>query len=148
MTRINANREKGLSKTADLIYPEESYAIVGACFDVHNEMGCGFLESVYQECLEIELARQQIPFESQKELSLTYAGRPLRQKYIADFVCFEKIIVEVKAAKGLLPEHEAQLLNYLNATGLKLGILVNFGHHPKLQSRRIALTRSGRRSYS
>ncbi len=145
---MDANRENGPSKMDDLIYPEESYAILGACFSVHNQMGSGFLEPVYQECLEIELARQQIPFEAQKPLNVTYGEHSLRQKYIADFVCYGKIIVEAKATKGLLPEHEAQVLNYLNATGLKLGLLVNFGRHPKLQHRRIALTRSGRRSTS
>lgn len=126
---------------ADLIYPEESYRIMGACFAVYKEKGHGFLEPVYQECMEIELAAQAIPFEAQQQLDLFYKGQPLRQKYIPDFLCFGKIIVEIKAVSALADEHRVQLLNYLHATGFKLGMLINFGHHPGLQYERIALTR-------
>ena len=121
----------------ELIYKDESYAIIGACFNVYKTMGCGFLESVYQECLEIEFDYQGIPFVSQKQLKLTYRDRELKQKYRADFVCFEKIIIELKATSGLIKEYESQVLNYLNATKFKLGILVNFGHHPKLEYKRL-----------
>jgi GxxExxY protein len=111
--------------------------VIGACFEVYKEKGCGFLEPVYQECLEIELEMQGVPFESQKPIPVTYKGRPLSHRYVADFVCFQKIILELKAVSVLTDEHRAQLLNYLNATGLKLELLVNFGHHPKLEYERI-----------
>ncbi len=102
-------------------------------------MGCGFLESVYQECLEIEFEYQEIPFLSQKELKLTYRDTELKQTYRPDFICFDKIIIELKAISKLIKDNEAQIINYLNATGLKLGILVNFGHYPKLEYKRIVL---------
>lgn len=123
-----------------LLFPEESYAIIGACFDVYNDKGCGFLESVFQECLEIEFEYKGIPFLSQKELKLSYRGRLLKQTFKADFVCFEKILIEIKAVSQIVDEHRAQVLNYLNASGFELGILVNFGHYPKLEYERIAFT--------
>ncbi len=94
---------------------------------VHKTLGCGFLEPVYQEALSIEFKRQNIPYEKEKILTIFYKGIELEKKYIADFVCFGKIIVELKALSSLTSEHEAQILNYLKATGLKLGLLVNFG---------------------
>src|SRR5262249_22269357 len=121
----------------ELIYQEESYRILGACFEVYKEKGCGFLEAVYQECLEMEMALQGIPFVPQKELTLFYKGRPLKQTYLPDFICFEEIIIEIKAVSQLIPEYCAQLHNYLKATGLRLGFLVNFGHYPKLEYERI-----------
>jgi GxxExxY protein len=123
---------------SELIYEDLTYAIRGALFEVYREKGCGFLEDVYQECLEIELNMREIPFESQNPLKLEYKGRPLRQVYIPDLVCYEKIIVELKAVKEMADEHRAQLQNYLRATGYKLGLLVNFGHHPQIQIERIA----------
>ena len=120
-----------------VVYKDESYQIMGACFEVYNQKGCGFLESVYQQCLEIELALQGIPFSAQQELALDYKGHRLRQTYKPDFICFEKIIVELKAASELTDEHRAQVHNYLKATGLKLGLLVNFGHYPLLEHERI-----------
>ncbi len=123
----------------DLIYKDESYRIIGACFEVYKEKGCGFLEAVYQECLEIEFEMQEVLFVPQKPLALVYKGRPLKQRYTADFICFDKIIVELKAVSSLADEHRAQVLNYLHATGFKLGLLVNFGHHPKLEYDRIVL---------
>src|SRR5206468_3435559 len=122
---------------AEILYKEESYRIVGACFEVYKEMGCGFLEAVYQECLELELAARGIPFVPQMELSLRYKGRQVRQTYVPDFLCFEKLIVEVKAVVELDDIHRAQVQNYLKATGHKLGLLINFGHYPKLQPERI-----------
>ena len=121
----------------EIVYKEESYLIVGACFEVYNQKGCGFLEGVYQECLEIELGLQGIPFQAQKELALDYKGKPLRQVYKPDFICFDKIIVELKAASKLIDEHRAQVHNYLKATEMQLGLLVNFGHYPKLEYERI-----------
>jgi GxxExxY protein len=124
----------------EIIYKKESYAIVGACFEVYNEKGCGFLEPVYQECLGIEFEYQRIPAIPKPSLTLSYRGRSLMQTYEPDFVCFEKIIVELKAVSALTDEHRAQLLNYLHATGFELGLLVNFGHYPRLEYERIAKT--------
>jgi len=124
----------------EIIYKEESYAIIGACFEVYNEKGCGFLEPVYQECLGIEFEYQRIPAIPKPSLTLNYRERILTQVYQPDFVCFQKIIVELKAVSELVDEHRAQLLNYLHATGFELGLLVNFGHYPKLEYERIART--------
>lgn len=122
-----------------IVYPEESYAIMGACFQVYKEQGCGFLESVYQECLEMELEYRKIPFKVQPIFSIRYRGRPLRATFVPDLVCFDKIIVELKAVSALCDQHRAQVFNYLKATGMKLGLIVNFGHYPKLQSERIVI---------
>jgi GxxExxY protein len=115
---------------------EETYRILGACFEVYNEMGCGFLEPVYQECLEIELDKQKIPFEPQKVLKLNYMGKELEKTYQADFVCFGSVILEIKAVSRLTGEHRAQILNYIHATGIDVGLLVNFGHFPKIEHER------------
>ncbi len=123
----------------DIIYREESCKIMGACFEVYKETGCGFLESVYQECLELEMTDQGIPFAAQQKLQLSDKGKSLKQTYEPDFACFDKIIVEIKAVSKLTDEHRAQLQNYLRATGHHLGLLVNFGHYPKVESERIAL---------
>jgi GxxExxY protein len=122
---------------SQIIYPDESYQIIGACYEVYREKGCGFVEPVYQECLEIELGLRGIPFVPMKALALEYKGRPLRPKYKPDFICFEKIVLEIKAVTELTDEHRAQVQNYLRATGMKLGLLVNFGHYPKAQVERI-----------
>jgi GxxExxY protein len=122
-----------------IIYRAESYAIQGAVFEVYREMGCGFLEAVYQECFAKELSKRDIPFVSQKELRLFYKGDQLDQTYKPDFICFEKIILELKAVKDIAPEHKAQVFNYLKATGLRLGLVVNFGHYPRAQIERIIL---------
>jgi len=123
----------------EIIYREESYRVMGACFEVYKEKGCGFLEAVYQESLELELSDQRIPFVAQCRLALSYKGRPLKQTYTADLVCFEKIVVELKAVSAITDEHRAQIHNYLRATGHRLGLLVNFGHYPKLESERIVV---------
>ena len=125
---------------SELIYMDESYRIMGACFEVYKDKGCGFHEALYQECMELELRLQDIPFDPKQELRLTYKGHELRTKFIPDLICYGKIVVELKAVETLADEHVAQVLNYLHATGMELGILVNFGHYPKLQARRIALT--------
>jgi GxxExxY protein len=123
----------------DIIYRDESFQIMGACFEVYREKGCGFLEAVYQECLEMELADRGLSFTARTFLPLNYKGRPLRQTYAPDFICFGKIIVELKSVSKLADEHRAQVQNYLRATGHRLGLLVNFGHFPKIESERIAL---------
>ncbi len=122
----------------EVVYKDECYKINGACFEVYKDKGCGFLEDVYQECLEIEFGIQNIPFDAQYPLKLTYKGRPLRKQYIPDFICFGKIIVEIKAVKEIADEHRAQVQNYLKATGYKLGLIINFSHYPKIQIERIA----------
>lgn len=133
------NREKRETHEK-VLCPDECYAIQGAIFDVYKEMGCGFLEAVYQECLEKEFAKREIPYRSQIELQLSYKDELLKQTYKPDFICYETIIVEIKAVKELGAEHKAQLLNYLKATGLELGLLVNFGSYPKTEIIRIANT--------
>jgi GxxExxY protein len=122
-----------------VLYKEKCYVIQGAVFEVYREMGCGFLEAVYQECLEKELTLRSVPFVSQKELGLFYKDEPLQQTYRPDFICYEKLIVEIKAVKEIAPEHKAQVFNYLKATNMKLGLLVNFGHYPKATVERIIL---------
>jgi GxxExxY protein len=123
----------------ELLYADESYAVRGAIFEVYREMGSGFLEAVYQECLAIKFKRRNIPFRPQEELRLVYKGDALQQRYKADFVCFDKILVELKAVKELVPDHRAHLLNYLNATGMRLGLLVNFGSYPEAEVERMVL---------
>lgn len=131
----------------DLLYAEEAYQIIGACFAVYKEKGCGFLEGVYQECLEIEMELQGIPFVSQRPLPLEYRGRPLKSKYVADFICYDRIIVELKAVSALIDEHRAQVQNYLKATRFKLGLLINFAHYPKVEFERV-VAEKGRYNYS
>ena len=123
----------------NIICKLESFEIMGAFFEVYKEKGAGFLESVYQECSEIELGEQKIAFKAQSELSLTYKGRPLKSKFKPDFICLDKIVVELKAMTALTDEHRAQVHNYLRVAGMKLGLLVNFGHYPKLEYERIVL---------
>ena len=112
-----------------LIYEQESFQIRGACFEVYREKGAGFLESVYQECLELEMRQEDIPFVSQPKL---------KSEFQPDMICFRKIILELKAIRELTDEHRSQVHNYLRATGHRLGMLVNFGHQPKVEIERIA----------
>lgn len=121
----------------NILFGEECYAIQGAVFEVYREMGCGFLESVYQECLEREFRRQYVPFVAQQLLELFYKGDRLGQAFKPDFVCYDKIIVELKAVKAIGREHKAQVFNYLKASGFRLGLLINFGHYPKATVKRI-----------
>ena len=121
-----------------IIYKTESYEIIGACIEVHNELGSGFLEPVYQEDLAIEFEKTSIPFEREYGLNILYKGILLKKKYIADFVSYDKIIIELKALKSLNTEHESQILNYLKATGYKLGIIINFGEN-QLKYKRLVL---------
>src|SRR5215475_373037 len=120
-----------------LIRKEESYNIVGACMTVYKDKGCGFLEPVYHECLAIELELRGIPFLSKPPHTLQYHGRTLVQTFAPDFLCYDKIILEIKAASTLVDEHRAQVLNYLSATGCELALLVNFGHYPRLEYERL-----------
>jgi GxxExxY protein len=124
-------------RDTSLVFKEECYAIQGAVFEVYRQMGCGFLEGVYQECMERELAGRNIPYAAQHELEIAYKGQPLAQTYRADIVCYEKIIVELKAAKKVTAEHQAQVFNYLKASGLRLGLIVNFGHYPRAEIVRV-----------
>ena len=135
---MNAHETHKTHETSTIIYKEEGYLLNGAFFEVYKEKGCGFLEEVYQECLAIEFGLRKIPFNSQRQLHMEYKGVPLQRIYIPDFICFEKIIVEIKAVKELTDPHRSQLQNYLAATNFKLGILVNFGHYPKVQIERFA----------
>ena len=126
-------------KHEKLLYADEVYQIQGAIFEVSRELGAGFLESVYQECLALEFEAKSIPFAASPLLRLNYKGRELEQTYRPDFVCFDRIIIELKAVRDLAPEHRGQVLNYLKATGLRLGLLVNFGSAPKARIERLIL---------
>lgn len=111
----------------NLFYRDESYKIRGALFAVHNELGCGFLERVYQDALEVEFRLRNIPYEREKSIQIVYKGEPLGEPYRADFVCYGKVIIELKSVSEILDVHRAQIINYLKATKIKLGFLVNFG---------------------
>lgn len=124
---------------AEIVYKNESYEIIGAIYEVYNTLGAGFLESVYQEALEYELSQRGIPFVSQPELRIKYHNIVLSHKFIPDIVCYDKIIVELKSVSEICDAHFAQLINYLKASGMKLGLLVNFGATPKVDIRRFAL---------
>ena len=120
-----------------LMYEAETFQILGACFEVYNEHGSGFVEPVYQESLEIEFGIRELPFQVRSQLQLSYKGRLLKKKFIPDFICFEKIIREIKAVSDLNDAHRAQVHNYLKSTGYRVGLLVNFGHFPKVVHERI-----------
>lgn len=121
----------------ELLYKDESFLIRGAVYEVYREMGSGFLEAVYQECLEMELKMRNIPFESQTQLNLFYKGEKLNKNYVPDLICYGKIILELKATKKITGVDRAQLQNYLKATGMRLGLLINFGHYPMATIERI-----------
>ena len=137
--QIHGNNEQ---MKDEVLFADEAYEIVGACLEVYNTMGSGFLEPVYQECLELEFEKRSIPALPQQKISLSYKGTPLSKVYIPDFICFEKIIVEIKSVTKLTAEHQAQLFNYLKAAKLTLGLLVNFSSLVDLEFRRIALTKN------
>ena len=124
---------------AALLLKEEVYSLVGAAMEVHRDKGCGFSEPVYQECMEVELADRAIPATPQVEMPIVYKGRPLRKKYIADFFAYEKLVVELKAIDHLTSREDAQVLNYLKASGLQVGLLINFGAR-SLEWKRLVLT--------
>lgn len=125
---------------ADLILKEEVFTIIGAALEVYNELKPGFLEPIYHEALEMEFADRGVPFHSQKELQVYYKSRLLKKTYLADFLVFEKVIVEIKALDRLTSREEAQLLNYLKATRLEVGILINFGAANNLEWKRMVWT--------
>jgi len=122
-----------------LILERETYEILGACFEVYKEKGCGFLEAVYHECLGIELELRGVAAQPLVPLALTYKGRPLKKRYEADFICHDRVLVELKAVSKLTDEHRAQVQNYLHATHLSVGLLINFGHFPKVEHERFVL---------
>ena len=126
-----------------LISHEETRAIRGAVFEVYRQIGCGFLESVYQDCLEREFTLRGIPFEAQKKLHLYYKEEMIKPEFIADFVCYGKIIVEIKAISDTFAVHKAQVFNYLRMSRLKLGLLVNFGHYPGATVERVLNSETG-----
>ena len=121
------------------LYQQEGYDFMAAAFEVHTELGHGFLEEVYHESLELELTQRGIPFVSKPKLLLFYKGQPLKKQYEADLIVVGEIVVELKAVKAILPEHEAQLINYLRATKKRVGYLVNYGSFPKLEWKRFVL---------
>lgn len=123
----------------ELFLKDEVYAIIGAAIEVHKTLGCGFLESVYQEAMEIKSSMRELAYEPQKTITIQYKGRRLKKEYIADLIYFEQVIVELKALDSLSGKEEAQILNYLKATGMKVGVLINFGSHPKLEWKRFVL---------
>lgn len=120
----------------ELIFKDEVYAIVGCAMEVYNQLGNGFLESVYQEAMEIESRHRNIPFVAQKNIEIQYKGIPLAKQFIADFVFFDSIIVELKTVENLSGKEESQIINYLKATRMKVGILINFGSRGKLEWKR------------
>ncbi len=124
----------------ELLYKNEVYAIIGAAMEVYNVLGAGFLEAVYQQALEIELSARDVPYESQQKLDITYKGHRLTQQYKPDFIVYEKVIVEIKALSHLTSHDQAQLLNYLKATGLEVGVLINFGADSNLEWKRMVRT--------
>jgi len=121
----------------DLALKDEVYAIVGAAMDVYNELGAGFLEAVYQEAMDLELGWRRVPFEPQKELCIYYKGRCLEKRYVADLVCFGTVLVELKAMREIGRNEESQMLNYLKATGLRVGVIINFGDPGRLDWKRM-----------
>ena len=127
-----------MNNHGNILFKDGCYLIQGAVFEVYRVMGCGFLEAVYQECLEQEFISRGIPFSAQSELHLVYKGNPLKQSYKPDFICYGQIIIELKAIKQVVSEHKAQVINYLKATGMKLGLLINFGTYPRAEIIRLA----------
>ncbi len=129
---------------AELILKDEVYAVVGAAMEVKRVMGAGFLEGVYQEAMLVELTARGVPVEAEKPIDIRYKGRCLTHRYYADLVCFGQVIVELKAINRLSGKEEAQVLNYLKATGFKVGVLINFGSAGRLEWKRFANTQADR----
>jgi GxxExxY protein len=137
-----------MEEDRNILYRSESYEIIGACFEVYNELGSGFTEPVFQEALEIEFAGRGIPFKAQVDLPIFYKDTPLKHCFRADFLCHEAIILEIKAVSILTGEHRAQVMNYLHAGRYQLGLLVNFGSHPRLEHERLANSKKSIRDHS
>ena len=123
---------------SEILYKDESYTIIGKCFEVHNNLGSGFLEIVYKDALEYEFRKSNIPYQREVEYEVNYKGIILPHKFFADFVVYDKIILEVKAVSHIVDEHIAQTINYLKVSGNRLGLLVNFGEL-KLTYKRLVL---------
>jgi GxxExxY protein len=134
MTRMDTNE---IQTKKELLFAQEVYAIIGAAMDVHNELGSGFAEAVYQEAMEMELTARGIPFERQVPLKIKYKGKTLKKEYVADLICYGQIVVEIKAQRELKGREESQCLNYLKATQLRLGVLINFGDPGRLDWQRV-----------
>ena len=128
-----------MTESKELLFKDEVFAIMGAAMEVHSTLGCGFLEAVYKEAFGLEMSWRNIAYEAEKELTVIYKGIPLNKKYVADFLVFGEVIVEVKATEKLTPRDEAQLLNYLHATGKRVGLLINFGSKGKLEWKRLVV---------
>lgn len=142
MPANNANKHEWKNQEMEsILYKDESYKIIGAWFEVYNNKGFGFTEPIYQECLQHEFSIQAIPYVAQPSIPMAYKNITLAQHFVPDFVCYEKIIIEIKSLSALTDAHRAQILNYLHATGFELGILVNFGQFPKLAYERFACNR-------
>lgn len=132
------NQEETNPREKTFLYKEEGYKILGDCFNVYKELGNGYLESVYQECLELEFIKADIQYVKQPKLIISYYGNPINQFFIPDFLCFDKIILELKTVKNINAEHRAQIFNYLKITGFKVGYILNFGTYPLLEHERFA----------
>lgn len=126
----------------ELLLKDEVYAVIGAAIEVHKELGHGFLEGVYDECFGYEMEDRHLPHVAQPEVEIRYKRRRCKKKYVPDYLCFGEIVVEIKAIKALTEVEEAQLINYLRATGKPVGLLINFGSRGKLEWKRIALTKA------
>jgi len=122
------------------MYKDEGYKLMGAAFEVYNEQGYGLAEEIYQESMEIELAMRGIPFRSKEELKCFYKGRELKKRYVPDLFVFAGLVVELKAVSQLLPEHEAQLINYMRITKQPVGYVINFAHKDTLEWKRFILS--------
>ena len=135
----NTKQEKEGNLYARVSLQRRGYQVIGAAMDVYYRLGCGFLEPVYQEAMEIELGRRQIPFEAQQRLTIEYKGQPLKKEYVADLICFGQIIAELKVCEGLTSREVAQIINYMKATGMHVGLLINFGSSVKLEWKRYVI---------
>ncbi len=122
-----------------LLHQDECFAVMGACFEVYRQLGCGFLEAVYQECLEIEFRLRGIHVEREVPIPITYKQHILNRRYSADFICCDVLVLELKTVSALTGEHRAQLINYLHAANRRVGLLVNFGHFPGLEWERLVV---------
>ena len=125
---------------SEYLYKKESYAIIGAAMEVYNELGAGFLEAIYHDAMKIELSEQNIPFESEKPLTVCYRGQILAHEYFADLICYDRILAKLKAQKEIHDTHLAQVMNYLKASGLALGYVINFGNPEKMQWKRVLMS--------
>ena len=134
-----SDKKKVMERQMEIFLKEEVYHFIGAAIEVHRELGNGFLEAVYQEALETELTSRNIPFKSQVPLKIKYKDLVLRKEYVADLICFNSIIIEIKALSQLGGGEEAQIINYLKATGLKVGLLINLGSIGKLEWKKFVL---------